>query len=306
MTAATGVAPASTHEELFLERYDQLLKWAIQLSRPDSELAKDLVQEAFLQFASSDGNRTAINNIDNYLYGVVRNTYLSYLRRSPWRFQQPLDADANEKLTLAIDPRGQINAKDDLLAICERVCVRKETSVAASLLILRFFHGYLPDEIAKLTNRSRNVIDVHLKLARCEAMASEARNKPIRKPQKSVKRKVSMPRLQVDLLTELRIRIFASRHGECFDDTQLKCLKSATSPVPRAKLSHLVSCSKCLHKVSVMLGLPSLKERNAFDLFGRSRAESQDAVILAVIRKTICLVTGWSLWSLLASSDLFF
>lgn len=95
MTAAVCVAKEpkhQNHEEIFLERYTHLLKWASQLTRPDSELAKDLVQEAFLHFTLAAGDLLTIKNIDKYLYGVVRNAYLSHLRRSSRQQHEQLPA----------------------------------------------------------------------------------------------------------------------------------------------------------------------------------------------------------------------
>jgi len=82
MSVAVGVAKALNHEELFLERYQRLLKWAFQLTKPDRGLAEDLVQDAFIQFTGASGNLININNIDKYLFGVIRNTYLSHRRRT--------------------------------------------------------------------------------------------------------------------------------------------------------------------------------------------------------------------------------
>jgi len=49
-----------------------------------------------------------------------------------------------------IDPRDQIQVHDELRRVYQYACARKETSKAGSVLILRFFHGYYPSEIAKL------------------------------------------------------------------------------------------------------------------------------------------------------------
>src|SRR5262245_42441288 len=108
MSAAPSLAPALDHDELFLARYDQLLRWAQQLTNPDRELARDVVQDAFLQFSMSSGDNLSINNIDNYLYGVVRNTYISYLRKNPRRILQIIDFESVETQQLILDPRDQM------------------------------------------------------------------------------------------------------------------------------------------------------------------------------------------------------
>src|SRR5262249_2629158 len=132
MTSAVSVARELNHEEIFLERYNRLLKWAFQLTRPDRELAKDLVQESFIQFTCASNSLITINNIDNYLFGVVRNTYLSHRRRISRQFQEPLadaDFDGSKTLMLSVDPRRQIRINDELRAICHYACARKDTSI---------------------------------------------------------------------------------------------------------------------------------------------------------------------------------
>jgi len=56
----------------------------------------------------------------------------------------------------------------ELRSICEYACIRKETSKAGSILLLRFFHGYYPTETAQVLRTSRNNVDNWLTLARRE------------------------------------------------------------------------------------------------------------------------------------------
>jgi len=304
MIAAPAVAKTLSHEELFLQRYDQLLKWAAQLTKPDRELARDLVQESFLQFTLSAGDLTAVNNIDNYLYGLVRNTYISYLRRSARYLSLSFDIEVSESLGVTIDPLQQIHARDKLIAICQLACVRKDTSVAASLLILRFFHGYLPNEIAKLTHRSRNVVDVQLKLARLE-VCGPAHERPGGKTKGIVSppKKQTRSRSGGDLLVELREEILATRKGECLEPEQFNKIQHSRNPVPRNRLSHLVSCVRCLDQANRILGLPSLKERNVLDVLGRARGEdSGSRSLYSLVHSTIILV-GYAIWTFLNSAD---
>lgn len=302
MTGAPAVAK-TLPEELFLQRYDQLLKWATRLTKPDRELAKDLVQESFLQFSASAGDLSAINNIDQYLYGLVRNTYLSYLRRTSRYDAVPLDVEVAVNLHLTTDPRQQIQARDKLVAICQIACARKETSVAASLLILRFFHGYLPEEIARLTHRTRNVVDVQLKLARWEISSTGNQRIGVRKKGSlGVSQKLKRSQPTGDLLTELREKIFATRRGDCLDEEQFKKLHNSRSPVSRNRVSHLVSCINCLEEANRVLGLPPLRERNALDALGRAKGESQTGRLYTLFHTGIMLVGG-TIWALLNVAD---
>jgi RNA polymerase sigma factor (sigma-70 family) len=308
MTAAAGAAKDPSHEELFLERYTRLLKWASQLTKPDHELAKDLVQESFLQFTLSAGNLLTITNIDNYLFGVVRNAYLTHLRQRSRYLHEPLpdfDFDSTENLLLVVDPRPHIQAKEELRAICRHACMRKESSVTASILILRFFHGYVPSELAQLLHSSRNIVDVQISSARSEAIAClDTQPSTVRPGKTSFFRRPSrkQARLAPDLLTELREEIFATRRGECLNPQQLKKIYHTHKPMPRSTLSHLVSCPRCLDEANKLLGLTPLRERNAIDVLGRASEGPTVKGVYQLIRFCMSFLSGWTLWLFLNSS----
>jgi len=308
MTAAAGAAKDPSHEELFLERYNRLLKWAAQLTKPDHELAKDLVQESFLQFTLSAGDLLTITNIDNYLFGVVRNAYLTHLRQRSRHLHEPLpsfDFDSAENLFLIVDPRPHIQVKDELRAICRHACMRKESSVTASILILRYFHGYVPSELAKLLHSSRNIVDVQISSARSEAIASlGSQNSVLQSGKGSLSDKRSRKNLGLppDLLTELRQEIFATRRGECLDVQQLKNIYLTHKPMPRSTLSHLVSCPRCLDEANKLLGLTPLRERNAIDVLGRSSDAPAMKGVYRMMKFCVSFLSGWTLWFFLNSS----
>lgn len=297
-----GTAAVMKHEEVFLKRYDRLLKWANQLTRPDHELAKDLVQEAFVQFTLADGDLLSIKNIDSYLFGVVRNAYRSHLRRSsrqPYDQLKSFEFEVGESLANAIDPRRQILIKDELRAICHYACRRKEKSVTGSVLILRFFHGYVPSEIAKLLHSSRNIVDVQLRSARYEVLACllEAPADVSEAERTSSNRPRNTGGLAPDLLSELRDVIFATCKGECLSRPQLEKLYVKNTAITRGTLNHLVSCPVCLDAVNDLLGMPPLSERNVMDVLGRT-TEPTNSNVRAVLKKSLTFVSGWYLWFL--------
>lgn len=298
-----STAAIMKHEEVFLKRYDRLLKWATQLTRPDHELAKDLVQEAFVQFTLADGDLLSIKNLDNYLFGVVRNAYRTHLRRSsrqPFDQLKSIELDGGESPSNAIDPRRQIQIKDELRAICHYACRRKEKSVTGSVLILRFFHGYVPSEIAKLLHSSRNIVDVQLRSARYEVLACLLNTQSADENERPPVRSRNTGGLHPDLLTELRDTIFATRSGDCVGRHQLEKLYSKNSAVTRSTLNHLVSCPECLDTVNELLDLPPLSERNVMDVLGRTT----DSTILNLppsIAKGVSVVGGY-LWFFFATN----
>ncbi|MGH9941643.1 MAG: RNA polymerase sigma factor, partial [Pyrinomonadaceae bacterium] len=170
--AAVAVGKEQSRADVFLVRYDRLLKWTLQITSSNRELAEDLVQEAFVQFTLAGPDPVAINNADHYLYTVLRNLHFSHLRRAArQRLEQlsSLEQNMTEDGRLAFDPRQRMRVQSALREVCRYACLRKETSLSGSVLILRFFHGYFPSEVAKLIRGSRNTVDVLLNSARREA-----------------------------------------------------------------------------------------------------------------------------------------
>src|SRR5687768_11031362 len=71
-----------TREELFTERYERLLVWALQLTNQHRPSAEDLVQDAFIQFILGRTSLEAIENIDGYLRRMLRYMHLSRMSRN--------------------------------------------------------------------------------------------------------------------------------------------------------------------------------------------------------------------------------
>src|ERR1700730_940169 len=145
------------------------------MTASDRALAEDLLHDLFILFTLSQPDLVRIENLDNYLYTSLRNLHISQLRRATrGRFEQLSIVEyESARLSLHSIARGRdlIQAQDELRRICHYACARKETANAASVLILRFFHGYYPTEIAKVTRRTRKAIDKRLTAARVEAKA---------------------------------------------------------------------------------------------------------------------------------------
>lgn len=62
-----------THDTLFVDSYDELRKWALQLPERDHELAADLLHDAYVQFTLARPDLESIGNPIGYLYVVTRN-----------------------------------------------------------------------------------------------------------------------------------------------------------------------------------------------------------------------------------------
>src|SRR6266496_1063530 len=270
-------------EDLFVQRYDLLMGWALSLTAHNQALAQDLVHDAFIQFTLRRAELGAIENTDAYLHRMLRNMHLSQVRRAALiedsRFSIG-NFDSAELGLRAVDPREDVTVQDELRLICQYACARKDTSKAGSVLILRFFHSYYPSEIARVLRTNRTAVDRWLALARREAknylvdpnaLRFTTENPP------STTGELGYARTTVELLNELHQTIFDSRKGDCLSVDELEDIYSAKTTVDGAVLAHVVSCPNCLDEVNRLLGLPLLAERNADDRLGRDKDVPPDS-----------------------------
>ena len=267
---------AESHEDLFVQRYNRLVGMALQLTGHDREQAEDLVHEAFVEFTLSRPDLDSINNLEGYLYGMLRNLHLSQVRRAARRHTQSLsllDYDSAEIGLRSSDPRDRIRAKDELRDVCSYACLRKETSKAGSVLLLRFFHGYYPVEIAQVLRSPRRAVDDWLRIARREAklyLENPRRLNPIRLSVAADALQFATGQPAGDYLGELRTTIFSSRKGSCLPLDRLRrlYLSAESDPIDCELLGHIVSCVRCLDEVNQLLGLPPLSGRFPNDMIG--------------------------------------
>jgi RNA polymerase sigma factor (sigma-70 family) len=258
-------------EELFTERYQRLLGWALQLTNKDKASAEDLVQDAFIQFVLGRTSLEAIENIDGYLRRMLRYMHLSRMSRNAQKVLErtiPItDYDSFHQSWGAIEPARRIQAKEELLQICAYACSRKDTSRAGAVLILRFFHDYYPTEIAQVLCGSRHCVDQWQRIARSELKLYLNERGGLRLMNTKLSPEPGQNKLSSwdgDLIGELRQIIFNSRKGECLPIDQLKEVYQSnnTETLTSAKLGHIVSCRLCLDAVNHLLGLPLLAERS--------------------------------------------
>src|SRR5262249_18265539 len=161
-----------THEDIVIQRYDWLLNWSLKLTGHNREEAEDLVHDAYVEFTLSAPDLGSIQNIEGYLYGMLRNIHMSRVRRAIRIEKQTvalLDYDSAEVCLRSVHMDSLIHARELLRGVCDYCCDRKEASKAGSILILRFFHGYYPGEIAKIALSQRRAVDDWMRIARKEA-----------------------------------------------------------------------------------------------------------------------------------------
>jgi len=272
---------SASHRDAFLERYKGLHAWAVQMTANDQALAEDLLHDLFILFTLSQPDLRTIENLDNYLYASLRNLHISQLRHATrGRFEQ-LSVVEYESARLSLHSiahgRDLIQAQDELRRICHYACARKESANAAGVLILRFFHGYYPSEIARVIRSTRSAVDKRLLAARTEAKAYLENSKSLAFINRAINRtgEPGLPdviptrfaRTAGDFLLELQQTIFDSRQGECLSHEQLKLLYEPNdqTSIARKYLAHIVSCPTCLDVTNTLLRLPLLNERYPTD-----------------------------------------
>src|SRR5689334_6559328 len=264
-----------SHEAAFIEHYDWLRRWALQMTNRDRERAEDLVQEVFAQFATAHTDLSAVQNIPAYLYTTLRNIHVSQVRlasRSHHQTQSIVDYSGAEAALEATDPYTIFHTQDQLRRVCQYACLRKQSSRAGSVLILRYFHGYHLSEIAQVLRGTFQAVRQQLTFARNEARLFLENPQALKIIQHSpISNSVSTNGVcSADrLLLELRNAIFDSCQGECLSREALSHLYAQSlSTADGITLAHIVSCPFCLDQVNLRLGLPLLAERHPADTLG--------------------------------------
>jgi RNA polymerase sigma factor (sigma-70 family) len=258
----------SFREQLFTDRYANLRVWAMYLTHHQST-ADDLVHDLYVQWMLSRTRLEEIENIDGYLRTMLRNMHFSRMSRAAQRLQETTlsiaDYDSGQLSWTAIEPPRRMQASEELHQICAYACFRKESSKAASVLLLRFFHNYFPSEIASVLKSSRNCVDQWQRLARREAKSFMNRPGGLRfvNGDAPARPAVRYLRSDCDLMFDLRQLIFSSCHGDCLSQQELNEVYAGGNDetLTTGKLAHIVSCPKCLDVVNAILGLPVLSER---------------------------------------------
>jgi RNA polymerase sigma factor (sigma-70 family) len=163
---------ADDHERVFIARYDALFAHATRLVGGDRSLADDLVQDAFVQFTTTQPDLTRVQNLDGYLATVVRNLHVSLQRRSSAHRSIQVAIHDYDSAALALassSGEDRLRARDALVRLCRMACARMESSKAACVFLLRFFHDFYPSEIARLLRMTPEAVHASLWQARREA-----------------------------------------------------------------------------------------------------------------------------------------
>jgi RNA polymerase sigma factor (sigma-70 family) len=266
-----------TPDELFIRSYGQLLGWSLHLTGGDRSAAEDLLHDVYILFSLHRPDVSSIDNLEGYLYTMLRNLHISRLRRaarSPLKQLSVIDFESAERVLHTLTIEDRVVVQDQLRAVCRYACARKEKAKAACALILRFFHGYYPSEVARVLRTTRQAVDVRLLRARNEVklFLENPRALGLLEGRLSASAPpAGFARPADDFLNELRQTVYQSRQGPCLSRLRLKELYSpdAETRPEQAQLAHVVSCPECLDEVNRQLGIPRLSERHPTDSITR-------------------------------------
>jgi DNA-directed RNA polymerase specialized sigma24 family protein len=258
-----------SYEQAFEEDYAHLKNLALRVTDNNHELSQDLLHDLYLRLSQREAAERP-ENLMAYLFIALRNSYQSVIRKK--KLEETFASYDEDVFSNTLFDEKILNLhkiEDQLRAVCRYACLRKETSISGSVIILRYFHGYYTSEVSRIVRRSRNAVEARLVTARREIdqYLTNPNSVPFsvraRYPQKPAP---GRSKNAGDLLTELRRQIFSTRPGACLSAAEYRFVFRLSKKPPNHKiLSHVVSCPQCLEKVNRLLKLPALKDRHPLD-----------------------------------------
>jgi RNA polymerase sigma factor (sigma-70 family) len=278
-----NLLPQDTHERSFLARIALVRRQSRRLTG-DPATAEDLAQDAYVRFVLSRPDLSRIENLDAYLTAMVRNMHLSRVRRARRRPEtsiDPLDYDSLELAAGTIDGRGWLDARRVLREACAYGCIRRNSSKAGSIFLLRFFHQLTTSESARLARVTSRAIDELVRQGRGELklyLADPSRLRFVQRQAPPADHQAATVPTEIDqtidaLVAELRAEIFAHRHAKCLSPADWGRLYGVDAgPIPTDVLAEIVTCERCL---DVALGRSALPMSGATPLDGGGEAPSR-------------------------------
>src|ERR1700759_5299946 len=119
-----------TNEDIYFAYYSRLLEWANQITHNDRAEAEDLVHDFYLRISRITRSIDEIEQLEPYLFKVLRNLYYARVRRAghdPLNDLSIVDYDSVEQGLAVADRRELLFARDHLRQICRYACERKST-----------------------------------------------------------------------------------------------------------------------------------------------------------------------------------
>jgi DNA-directed RNA polymerase specialized sigma24 family protein len=287
-------------EGAFIDRYASLLKWALHLTQGDQAAAEDLVHDAYLQFCRSGQSLDEIQNLDGYLYSVLKYLHQSNLKRTarfPLKVLSPVEYDnvASSLNLQALD--DGLSVQNDLRLLSFYLLSRKSRVKGASLLVLRFFHGYLPTDIVRMVRIAPLTFRQHLHAIRREAKSFLKSPEKLRQFHES-RMPLPIPATYVLPVVEFSLHLHANIFNAVEGDhLAAGRLREDGSTLQCGELAHLVSCRECLAAITERMDIlpptprdpesTSEPKKRVTAIRGESPAESNTVSLLAQSRERL-------------------
>lgn len=125
------MAPSESSLAVYIEHRDELLNYANKFLQ-DRAIAEDVVQEAWLRLAARDGQGEEITHTLRYLYSIVRNLALDWVRRGPREVAEAPDS-ATWRVLPAPVPTAEdvVVQRDEVRALMEAIAELPERTQLA-------------------------------------------------------------------------------------------------------------------------------------------------------------------------------
>jgi RNA polymerase sigma factor (sigma-70 family) len=131
------LAPADPSLTLYMAHRADLLNYANSIVR-DRASAEDLVQEAWLRFSSRAAHSAEISQPTSYLYSIVRNLALDWLRRASRNPALPATAQAIEAVASDAPSAERVLYYRDELRVFDEVLAQLPARTQRALILYRF------------------------------------------------------------------------------------------------------------------------------------------------------------------------
>ena len=131
------MAPADPSLALYMAHRAELLNYANSIVR-DRASAEDLVQEAWLRFSSRTAQSAEISQPTSYLYSIVRNLALDWLRRASSNPALPAAAQALEAVASDAPSAEHVLYYRDELRVFDEVLAQLPARTQRALILYRF------------------------------------------------------------------------------------------------------------------------------------------------------------------------
>lgn len=132
----------ATLDDLFIAKYEWLMRWALHFAQGNHTTAEDLVQDTFVRFAITHPELDHADNAEALLYTYLKHVHLAHLRRIQRYPLQSLSIAEFDSISVGLrqSPSAHpVEVQNNLRRILTYLCWRKQFAKAASILILRFF-----------------------------------------------------------------------------------------------------------------------------------------------------------------------